>query len=339
MNPNSERELESPNDLFLAAARRFEDLFDGIPMACLTFDESGKVFEWNRAAEALWETSAAQAMQRPLTEALRRTEDDTTIGQILEQVFAGESVQDVEWLTEFEGERFKWIVANAFPLRAPSGRITGAVMAAAEITARKKLQHQVEAQVLELHEAHIQLEQQRDELAEANSKLEALATTDGLTGLKNHRSFQEYLEQQFLIASRSGAPLSLLLLDVDHFKRLNDTYGHPAGDEVLIGIGEVLRKTARRSDYVARYGGEEFVVILPDTDAQGAMEAGERFRHGIESRQFPMGTVTASIGAASIRPDDKERAQITARADEALYASKRNGRNQVRHSDTLPIAA
>lgn len=339
MRSNSERSAESPNDLYLAAARRFEDLFDGIPIACLTFDASGTIYEWNRAAETLWELSAAQAMQQPLSGALRHSEGEATISQVLDQVFRGDCVRDTEWHAEFEGGRFKWILANAFPLRAPDGRITGAVMAAADITAQKELQHQVEAQVLELHEAHIQLEQQRDELAEANAKLEALATSDGLTGLKNHRAFQEYLEQQFRIAHRSGAPLSVLLLDVDHFKQLNDTHGHPAGDEVLMGIGEILTQTARRSDFVARYGGEEFVIVLPDTDALGAMEAGERFRHGIASRKFSTGPVTASIGAASILPDDPDRARLIARADEALYASKRNGRNQVRHAESLPLAA
>lgn len=327
------------NDLYRATARRFESLFDGIPIACFTFDANGTVFEWNRTAEELWELSSAFAMQQPIWQALRRPADDPTLTSILQQVFAGNSVHECEWQTEFEEGRSKWILANAFPLRSPDGVITGAVLAALDITSRKSLQMQVEEKVLELHEAHILVEHQRDELAEANAKLEALATTDGLTGLKNHRTFQEFLERQFRIAKRSGAPLSLLLLDVDHFKKLNDTHGHPAGDEVLRGLGEVLTDLARCSDFVARYGGEEFVVVMPDTDPQGAVEAGERYRFAVAKREFATGPITASFGCATLHPSDADRAALIARTDEALYASKRGGRNCVTHADTLPKAA
>lgn len=327
------------NDLYLAAARRFEALFDGIPIACFTFDAAGTIYEWNRSAEELWEISAAEAMQTPLADVLRRPPDDPILDMILRRVFEGESVQECEWPAAFADGREKWVLANAFPLRSPNDQINGAVMAALDITGRRQLQHQVESQVLELHEAHIKLEQQHDELAAANAKLEALATTDGLTGLKNHRSFQEFFEQEFRIAKRGGRPLSLLLLDVDNFKKLNDTFGHPAGDEVLRGVGQILTDLARCSDYVARYGGEEFVIVLPDTSAQGAVEAAERFRRSIEDYRFATGTVTASFGCSTIRASDRDRSELTARADAALYASKHAGRNAVTHADRMPQAA
>src|SRR5262249_308209 len=133
-------------------------------------------------------------------------------------------------------------------------------------------------------------------------KLEALATTDGLTGLKNHRAFQEYLEQEFERAARYGLPLSLAMLDVDHFKQYNDTYGHPAGDEVLKTLAELLQDKIRLTDFVARYGGEEFVIVLPNTGGTAAREAIERVRAAIEGLPWLGRGVTVSVGISSINP-------------------------------------
>src|SRR5205085_7620259 len=109
-------------------------------------------------------------------------------------------------------------------------------------------------------------------------KLQALAITDGLTGLKNHRAFQEKLAEEFERSCRQNLPLSLLLLDVDKFKHYNDTYGHPAGDQVLKMVAALLGETVRPADFVARYGGEEFVILLPGMDAEGAVTLAERVR-------------------------------------------------------------
>ncbi|MGI4790643.1 MAG: diguanylate cyclase [Janthinobacterium lividum] len=176
------------------------------------------------------------------------------------------------------------------------------------------------------------LELQKNELETANQELSNLATTDGLTGLKNHRAFQERLAGDCEIASRHHTPLSLLLMDVDNFKQFNDTFGHPAGDAVLKQVAQLLGKTMRECDFVARYGGEEFVVILPLTDQAGAVQAAERCRLAIEGAGWSCRPVTASFGIATFSLDCTGSAALITAADEALCAAKSNGRNQVMHA-------
>lgn len=337
--PSHGPEPPNANELLLMAARRFEDLFDGVPVACLTFDDAANIFEWNAAAEELWERPAAEAFQKPLGWAARIEQKVEAIERLLREVRSGNPVRDLEWSIEFDDGRRKWVTVNAFPLRNPQGAISGGVLSALDITARIEMQKQLEAHILKNNENQVMLELQRDELEAANAQLQALATTDGLTGLNNHRSFQEFLERQCQIAKRSRDDLSLVLLDVDKFKSLNDNYGHPAGDEVLRRVAQVLREAARASDYVARYGGEEFVVVLTATNADGAIEAAERFRQALEKHSFPMGRVTASFGCATFFAYDDTREELIARADAALYEAKRTGRNRSVHADAMPHAA
>ena len=166
-------------------------------------------------------------------------------------------------------------------------------------------------------------------------RLTKLATTDGLTGLLNHRAFQEALEQEFARARRYNTPLSLVLLDVDRFKQYNDTFGHPAGDEVLRTVASLLQANARISDSVARYGGEEFVVVLPNTPSEGAIVIAERFRVAIEANAWSKRAVTASFGVTTLLPAIADHSALTAEADKALYASKSSGRNKVTHVQSL----
>jgi diguanylate cyclase len=156
------------------------------------------------------------------------------------------------------------------------------------------------------------------------------ARTDGLTGLLNRRAFDDELRRRHSHWIRRGHPTGLLLIDVDHFKQLNDRYGHPAGDTVLTELGVLLTRTMREMDLVARYGGEEFAVVLPDTDAAGAKLAAERARAAVETAIFRHSdqtlTLTVSIGAADlVTGDDVNR--LIRRADQALYTSKSAGRN------------
>jgi two-component system cell cycle response regulator len=160
-----------------------------------------------------------------------------------------------------------------------------------------------------------------------------LATVDTLTGLLNRRAFLDVLDRESARSERHGYPVSLLLLDVDHFKRVNDTYGHASGDAVLQGLARVLDRVARRSDVVGRWGGEEFVVALPQTGAAGARVAAERVRRAIAEARYPIPAgeplkMTASVGAATALPPWEREAVITA-ADEAMYAAKARGRNRV----------
>ena len=164
-------------------------------------------------------------------------------------------------------------------------------------------------------------------------RLEELATTDGLTGLTNHRTFQERFSQMLARAERSGAPLSMLITDIDKFKRINDTYGHPIGDVVIKRVSAILKKQARTIDLVARYGGEEFGIVLESTDVEGARTAAERIRAEVEAQVYdsPQGPfkATLSIGFATFPADGTHKQMLIDKADKALYFAKEHGRNQV----------
>ncbi len=198
-----------------------------------------------------------------------------------------------------------------------------------DVTVESQFQSQLDEQVRMLHVAHIELEIRQEELQQANLRLSELASLDGLTGLKNHHSFQERLKFDVALSTRHGRSLTVALLDVDHFKQFNDTYGHPAGDQLLERLGTLLRTNARRGDFVARYGGEEFALILSATDLAGAMALCEKLRLAIESERWAYGPITASFGCAPMREIDADAATLVAQADRALYRAKANGRNVV----------
>jgi diguanylate cyclase (GGDEF)-like protein len=164
-------------------------------------------------------------------------------------------------------------------------------------------------------------------------KMETMATTDGLTGLTNHRAFQERFGELLDRAVRHGLRAAVLLCDVDHFKKVNDTYGHPVGDEVLRRVARVLQEVARKIDITARYGGEEFAVVLDNADIAQARGVAERIRQEVgklvlESDKGPF-KITMSLGVAAFPDDGKDRAMLIEHADHALYHAKHSGRNRV----------
>jgi len=172
------------------------------------------------------------------------------------------------------------------------------------------------------------------ELLETNKRLELLSITDGLTKLNNHRYFQDELVRAFEESVRYGRPLSLAMIDLDFFKKVNDTYGHAVGDEVLKCAAKLFKQSARSTDLVARYGGEEFAVMMPETDLDDAAVFAEKIRSIIESTSFDTAAgsipVTVSIGVASV-PHSRIASpkELIVSADKALYRAKKNGRNQV----------
>jgi len=185
-----------------------------------------------------------------------------------------------------------------------------------------------------VRERTAELEKTALELKRTNEKLEALSYTDPLTRTYNRRFLMKDLEKEMLRARRNQTSLSLVLLDIDHFKTINDTYGHQNGDQVLVSIADVTMKKMRCHDIVARYGGEEFVIVLPETFLPDALLVAERLRESVQEIRFPSPmeslTVTLSLGVATLSTDIVDGSDsLIRRADEALYRAKKNGRNRV----------
>ena len=199
-----------------------------------------------------------------------------------------------------------------------------------------QLETEVKNRTEQLSNTNQELERANTKLAEANEQLELLANTDPLTGLANRRSFQETLGFELRRSKRTHSPLSVLMIDVDHFKSYNDANGHPAGDQVLVQIAKILKATLRNTDVVSRYGGEEFTILLPDTAAEPAKAVAQKLRDTVRSYPFPgagesqpEGRVTISIGVATAPEDGDTTISIVIAADRALYVAKGLGRDQV----------
>ncbi len=239
------------------------------------------------------------------------------------------------------------------PLVAPAGEPLGTVcvidrrpreLSSEMIEALRALSRQVVAQLelgrivgelqsatMELHSRQRQLEDYKKQLERANAELQAQSVTDTLTGVGNRRAFDQTLNEELKRACRNKTQVSLLLADIDKFKHYNDTYGHPAGDAALRQVAQILARHLRPYDVLARYGGEEFAVILPETDAEGAMVVGERLRRAVEETTWPQRAITLSVGASSCL-DSAAAAALIAEADGALYRAKGEGRNRVCHA-------
>ncbi len=171
------------------------------------------------------------------------------------------------------------------------------------------------------------------ELIELTEQLRALATTDDLTGLYNRRHFVELSNIEIERARRFRKPMSVIMIDADHFKRVNDSYGHAAGDVVLRGLADVMRETTRRVDIVGRLGGEEFAVTVLETGIEEAFYLAERIRRAVQAQEFECGnrglSITISAGVAELGRDDHDIGDLLNRADKGLYQAKRTGRNRV----------
>jgi two-component system cell cycle response regulator len=194
----------------------------------------------------------------------------------------------------------------------------------------------------ELHSLQKELHAKNRTLSETNARLQALATTDPLTGLPNHRALIAKLENELARAYRYQHECAILFLDIDHFKALNDSYGHAVGDGVLRDFAALVQQNMRETDVPGRWGGEEFLVILPETGEEEARRISERVRSAVASYAFTMGggmSLTCSIGIATFPGDAGERDGLVTCADQAMYAAKRLGRNQVRTaSDPAALA-
>jgi two-component system, cell cycle response regulator len=188
-----------------------------------------------------------------------------------------------------------------------------------------------------ISQKNAELQNLLSKLARQNSELERLASTDALTGLTNRRRFLESLESELNRIERYGGALSLIMFDIDHFKKVNDTWGHAVGDAVLREIAREAQQFLRKADSAVRYGGEEFILLLPETELPGALLVANRLRQlvadtAIAHDQGPPISVTVSVGVASIGPNESADALLN-RTDKAMYQAKENGRNRVELSN------
>jgi diguanylate cyclase (GGDEF)-like protein len=246
------------------------------------------------------------------------------LGKRLEELLPGVSVAAAsadcpEQRVRGAGGTERYLQPAAAPIRDASARI-GTVVTLRDTTREREAQQA------------LRLAQER--LEQANTELERMAHSDALTGLANRRLLLSRLDEEIARAQRSGAPLALLMIDLDDFKRVNDSRGHLAGDAVLEAAGALLRSLKRPADVAARYGGEELSLLLTDTDESGARAAATRVRlalralthrdsAGVEFR------ITTSVGVALLRADDASAIALIERADAALYAAKNAGRDRI----------
>ena len=208
----------------------------------------------------------------------------------------------------------------------------------AELFARLNVARRIVTMEEQLRSRSLELERMHAELERRNTLLAEIASCDGLTGLKNHRCFRETLEAQFSLSRWRGAPLSVVMLDVDQFKAFNDRFGHPAGDDVLREVARLLSESVRDQDVVARYGGEEFAVLLPSTGVDDGRALAERLREAVARSPWELRPITISLGIATSGGGIPRAAALIDLADRSLYQSKAEGRNRVTHAHDLPAA-
>jgi two-component system, cell cycle response regulator len=205
----------------------------------------------------------------------------------------------------------------------------------AELFARLNVARRIINVENQLRRRAADLERMHSEMEKRNALLAEIASCDGLSGLKNHGFFRDALDVQIRVARHQGMPLSMVMIDVDHFKSFNDSFGHPAGNDVLCEVADILRSCVRSNDLVARYGGEEFAVLLSSTDVETSLAFGERIRLAIEQHPWRHRPITISLGISTMDTQLPMAAVLLDQADRALYRSKALGRNRLTHARDL----
>lgn len=302
--------------------RVLENALDGIATA----DAEGRIDFVNATFASILGRAPKQLIGQPW-EIIVRAEDRPRLQNLLVRTLRDERVE-----TEIRGDR-----PDKMPLflnlvmlpRFIDGDLAGHYFFVMDVTAQRAYESQMEEQMRMLNEAHAQLAARSKDLELANIRLRDLATTDGLTGLRNHRHFRERLVEEIARTERYGPPLGVLMIDVDFFKQYNDEFGHLAGDEILRELAAILKAGVRKTDLVARYGGEEFAVVLPQTPNEAARALAERLREAVETHAWEERPITISVGGAEFSPSYSTADDLVEAADSALYAAKRAGRNRV----------
>jgi diguanylate cyclase (GGDEF)-like protein/PAS domain S-box-containing protein len=292
----------------------------------------GRLTMFNRGAELITGYARAEVLGRPYEEVFTPPEDRARIRQAILDGWNGRVPaigQRLHTILTKSGERRQvaWTYSGTVDETGHAGHL---ISFGTDVTTERQMQ--------------ARLEQAKAELEQANTDLARLAATDSLTGLVNRRQANILFAHEIAASRRCRAPVGVVMVDIDHFKNVNDTYGHKVGDEVLVHVAERLKGRLRASDIIARYGGEEFLVILPNTPLAGAVTVAETLRRSFEDRPMELEggllRLTLSFGVAVMKPDQDLSADGLIRlADQALYAAKARGRNRVVPCEELTVPA
>ncbi|MBI4983855.1 MAG: diguanylate cyclase, partial [Rhodocyclales bacterium] len=293
----------------------------------------------NDAVEKLLGIPRNEAVGLPLTQLLT-PESLETVRRLQTERLAADQAGQAPATAQFELELMcrdggtVWTEISSTPIRSETGAITGYFGITRDITERKHAEHRLRA-------ANERLTKQITEIQGLQDTLKQQVVRDSLTGLYNRRYLDETLEREIARAKREGHPLSLVMIDVDHFKRLNDTYGHQAGDQVLIALGILLRADTRTEDVPCRFGGEEFLVLMPHMSLESAKDRAELWRSrfaelSVSHGELTVGT-TISLGVSAYPDHGHTPDELIQSADLALYLAKRDGRNRVVVFEPAPV--
>ncbi|HEX2237466.1 MAG TPA: diguanylate cyclase [Gammaproteobacteria bacterium] len=291
--------------------------------AFIAMDMDGRVTEWNARAEAMFGWTKTEVIGRPMAETIippvRRQAHLNGLRRFQATGRAPLLNQRIEVSAlHRDGHEFP-VLLSVTPIRMDDKWVFSAFLH--DVTEHKRRERELKEHQLEFEAA--------------NAKRAEFAATDSLTGLKNHASFHHRLNEAYTGAKCHHSPLSVIILDIDHFKQYNDQYGHPAGDKILRTVGRLLLKKARSYDFVARYGGDEFAIILPRTDSHGATIMGDRFRRTIEGTFWRSKAVTVSCGIATMDAATAYAKVLLDQASRALHEAKRQGCDRVIHANML----
>ncbi|MCB9134573.1 MAG: sensor domain-containing diguanylate cyclase [Anaerolineales bacterium] len=300
---------------------RYRQLFEAESDAVFLIENAtGQILEANSAAVTLYGYSRVEILVRKNSDLSAEPEETRRVTRSTPIQFEQVIHIPLRWHRKKDGTVFPVEITGRFFQWQGRGVHIAAIR---DITFRCQAEEKILAQ--------------QKQLEAANARLKALAAKDPLTELFNRRAFDEQLIKEIARATRQNTLLSVILVDIDFFKTYNDSFGHPAGDEILQQLARLLEQLSRTADVVARFGGEEFVLILPRTGSQGALQLANRCRLSIEKTEWPRQALTASFGVATMNPAEgvKTSYQLITEADQALYASKNAGRNRVTHFETI----
>lgn len=318
------REKEASAASLRASEELFRSFMNASPFLSYIKDAAGRLLFYNRTFAKRFGVSEHAWLGRTDDQLWSRNQNRSERTHDLEIMAGGQIVESEEEFLKADGTTGA-LRSFKFPCHDSAGNL---LLAGVAVDVSEEAAYKAE------------LHRYQRELEEANDRLRKLAVTDELTGLRNRRAFEERLVMEFSMASRRNRELSVLLIDVDDFKKINDQWGHPAGDEVLRRLGAILRTTCRLPDLPARYGGEEFVILLPESGEQSALGLARRVMERVAEEPWGNTSLTISIGMAAINDSVVNGYQLVEMADEALYAAKRAGKNRVMvHQGAVGVGA